>query len=75
MSRFVPPVWHSCAYDEAPHLVGTWCASTVDASAVNPPLVSAPRAPQRASSHRTSARQSFGIATPLGRTSRFSSPY
>jgi len=73
---FISPRWHVCDHDEESHLVGPWCAGTVSARAFPQPLQRAPRAAAVASSHRTvSTSRSFGIATPLGRTSRFSSPY
>lgn len=52
---------------------GVRAASPSSAAAVSP-LVSSPAAPPIASSHRTDARSSMPIRTPLGLTSRFSSP-
>lgn len=62
----------SCHYGEA-----VVCACPPAAGAVTSPVVSSPHAPVVASSHRTDARlrgSSLPIRTPLGLTSRFSSP-
>lgn len=77
---FQSPRWCSCEVREgSSHLASVGCVC-VDGSverAVPQPLVATPRAASTASSHRTertSSVVSYGIATPLGRTSRFSSP-
>lgn len=61
-----------------PRLADLVRASTVGDGAVLVAVSSAPQAPVVASSHRTDRtdrdQRSFSIATPLGTTSRFSSP-
>jgi len=77
---FVPPVWCTCGPD-GEHLSPVGCAraDTGGAGAVTAPLVSLPRAPQLASAHRTSrtdrAQRSYGVVTPLGRSTLFRQPY
>lgn len=72
------PRWCSCDVREgSSHLAGHDCvrADGLVGAAVHQPVVSSPRAAVTASSHRTTRTSpSFAIATPLGTTTRFSSP-
>lgn len=78
---FTSPRWCSCEVREgSSHLSSFGCVSAdgLDARAVPQPVVATPRAPLVASSHRTDRTDrasSRPIITPLGTTSRFTSPY
>lgn len=73
--------WCRCPHgDGSLHLAGSWCvgADGSDVGAASTPAVAREPRASIASAHRTGStqpRSSFGVTTPLGRTTRFLQPY